>query len=73
MNDTKPVVSKVRLIKDLRALGIAAGDTLMVHSSLSSIGYVEGGPNTVIDALLEVLTSSGTLMPRAWPKLSMKK
>jgi len=61
-NKPRPDISKAHLIKDLTALGVTAGDTLMVHSSLSSIGYVEGGPDTVIDALLEVLTSSGTLM-----------
>jgi len=34
----------------------------MVHSSLRSFGYVEGGPATVVDALMEVITPAGTLM-----------
>ena len=46
----------------LRALGLAAGDVVMVHSSLRSIGYVEGGADAVVDALLDVLGSSGTLV-----------
>ena len=41
-----------------------AGDVVLVHSSYKSFGPVEGGPQTVVDALLEVLTPSGTfIMP----------
>jgi aminoglycoside 3-N-acetyltransferase len=46
----------------LRQLGLQAGDGVMVHSSLKSFGNVEGGPQTVIAALMEVLTSEGTLL-----------
>jgi hypothetical protein len=35
---------------------------LMVHSSLSSFGYVEGGGATVVRALMEILTPEGTLL-----------
>jgi aminoglycoside 3-N-acetyltransferase len=35
---------------------------LMVHSSLSSFGHVEGGAAAVIHALMAVLTPAGTLM-----------
>ncbi len=35
---------------------------MLVHSSLSSFGYVEGGADTVIDALLEVVGSAGTVL-----------
>jgi aminoglycoside N3'-acetyltransferase len=34
----------------------------MVHSSLKSFGRVDGGPRTVVDALMDVLTPQGTLM-----------
>ncbi len=34
----------------------------MVHSSLSSLGRVEGGPETVIQGLLTALESGGTLL-----------
>ncbi|WP_424008650.1 aminoglycoside N(3)-acetyltransferase [Haloferax denitrificans] len=50
------------LAADLRALGVAAGDTLLVHSSLSSLGWVAGGPQAVVDALQTVLTDDGTLV-----------
>ena len=46
----------------LRTLGLKAGDILFVHSSLSSIGYVDGGADTVVDAILGVLGPTGTLV-----------
>lgn len=50
------------LCRDLRALGLCEGDTVIVHSSLSSMGHVEGGAETVIAALRAVLGESGTLL-----------
>jgi len=43
------------LADDIRRMGIRRGDVLMVHSSLKSIGWVEGGADTVIDAFLSVI------------------
>ena len=53
----------------LRAAGIRPGDTLLVHSSLKSMGYVEGGADAVIDALLGTLGPDGTLV---MPTLAQK-
>ncbi|WP_396612846.1 aminoglycoside N(3)-acetyltransferase [Haloferax sp. S1W] len=50
------------LASDLRDLGVGAGDTLLVHASLSSLGWVSVGPTAVVDALQTVLTDSGTLV-----------
>ncbi len=41
-------------------LGLKKGDIVGVHSSLSSFGYVEGGADTVIDALLETVGDHGS-------------
>jgi aminoglycoside 3-N-acetyltransferase len=50
------------LRNDLRSLGIKEGMTLLVHSSLRSIGWVCGGVVSVILALEKVLTENGTLV-----------
>ncbi len=47
---------------DLTMLGVKPGMVLLVHSSLSSLGWVSGGPVAVILALEEVLGPSGTLV-----------
>lgn len=56
------MINRQELVSGFRTCGIGAGDTLLVHSSYKSLGGVEGGPQVVIDALLEVLTHSGTLI-----------
>lgn len=50
------------LIRDFKALGLAKGDTVLVHASLSSMGWVCGGQAAVITALLDVLGENGTLV-----------
>ena len=47
-------------------LGLKRGDTVFIHSSLSSIGYVEGGAATVVQALLGVVHAEGTLAAPAF-------
>jgi aminoglycoside 3-N-acetyltransferase len=49
------------LARDLAALGLTPGMTLAVHSSLSALGFVVGGPVAVILALEDALAASGTL------------
>ena len=50
------------LTSALRDLGVQSGDTLLCHSSYKSLGEVNGGPQTVIDALLSALGKDGTLI-----------
>ena len=50
------------LIEDLQNLGVAWGDVVFVHSSFKSIGYVEGGAEAVVEALVAVLGEDGLLL-----------
>ena len=59
---TSKRVDRQRITFDLGALGVQEGVVLMVHSSLSAIGYVEGGPQAVIDALQQAVGPSGTVV-----------
>jgi len=55
-------VSQDEIVAGLRKLGLKKSDIVGVHSSLSSFGYVEGGADTVIDALLDVVGEEGSIV-----------
>jgi aminoglycoside N3'-acetyltransferase len=55
-------VTRADLAQDLARLGIAPGDTVFLHSSLKSLGYVEGGASSVIAALQDAVGPEGTLL-----------
>ncbi|MBS7633656.1 aminoglycoside 3-N-acetyltransferase [Candidatus Bathyarchaeota archaeon] len=57
-----PLITKSRLIADLKKLGVKPADTIMLHASVKAIGWIVGGPDIVIQALLDVLGHDGTLM-----------
>lgn len=56
------MLTQTDLSREFSTIGLRPGDTLLVHSSYKSFGGVDGGPQTVIDALLDVLTPEGTLI-----------
>jgi aminoglycoside 3-N-acetyltransferase len=57
-----PLCTCGTVVEALRELGVEVGDVLLVHSSLSSLGFVNGGAEAVVRALLEVLGPTGTLV-----------
>lgn len=59
---TSAPVTVSSLVSDLRALGVAEGMTLLVHSALSKLGWVAGGAQAVVLALEEALGPDGTLV-----------
>lgn len=71
--ENKSGISKQRLIDDFKRIGLKNGDSVLVHSSLSKIGFVEGGPKTVVDALFDVVGESGTLLFPAFPVIGRAK
>lgn len=47
--------------------GVVPGDTVILHGSLSSMGWVKGGPRTVFDGILAAASPGGTVaMPTLW-------
>lgn len=50
------------LSRELHRLGLKAGDIVLVHTSLSALGWVNGGPVAVIQALLRAVGDEGTLV-----------
>lgn len=59
-------VTAARLVSDLRRLGVEPGMDLLVHSSLSRLGWVVGGAQSVVEALEEAIGPSGTLLMPAF-------
>jgi len=63
----KPHVSRRDIKNGLSELGLKRADFIEVHSSLRAFGYVEGGADTVIDALLETVGEEGTVIMPGGP------
>lgn len=55
--------TKEELKQQLRGMGIRSGDTVAVHISLRSVGMVEGGGDTVLDALIESVEDGLLVIP----------
>ncbi|WP_281864725.1 aminoglycoside N(3)-acetyltransferase [Planomicrobium okeanokoites] len=60
--NTPEFQSKDSLKTQLKELGIQEGDQLMVHSSLKSMGWIAGGAQAAVEALMETVTGSGTIV-----------
>lgn len=56
------IVTKEDLVEAFGKVGIGKGRIVEVHCSLSSMGYVIGGAQTVVDALMEAVTDTGTIL-----------
>lgn len=67
----KKLVLKKDIIAAFHELGVEKGQTIEVHTSLSSLGFVCGGPQVVIEALLDSVGEEGTIMmpTQTWKNL----
>lgn len=63
-------MDKHKIVEDLKSLGLKEDMSIEVHSSLSSFGHIDGGAETVIDALMDVVGSGGAIV---MPSFRMSK
>src|SRR5215216_3496000 len=61
---TRRPVTRSQLVADLRRLGVTEG-VAMVHASLSSLGWVVGGSQTVVEALVDCVGPDSALCAQA--------
>jgi aminoglycoside 3-N-acetyltransferase len=64
MQEKIPTVKK--LASELTALGLRRNDVVMMHSSLSALGHIDGGAQTVVNALQEAVGPGGTVVVPAF-------
>lgn len=63
--------TKQDLLQNLQDMGLQPTDTLMVHSSMKSIGEVEGRADTVIDTFMEYFAEGLFMTPtHTWRQMS---
>ena len=56
------LITSSTLVSGLAEIGICEGASLMVHCSMSSLGHVQGGAQTVVEALIQSVGEQGTLV-----------
>ena len=59
--------TKLDLLQDLADMGLTGQETILIHSSMKSIGPVDGGADTVLDALMEFFRPGLLLLPLPEP------
>ena len=60
------IFTKKKIISDLQNLGLKKGDIIHVKVSMRSVGKLENGANTLLEALLETIGEEGTLVADAF-------
>ncbi len=68
--------TKTELLQSLRELGVPCDRPVIVHSSLKKVGAIEGGAETLLEVLIEHVTSGGGLLlvpTHTWQNLTEKK
>ncbi len=62
-SSTVATITYRRLVDDLRRLGVPRDRHLLVHSAMSRMGYVAGGPRTLLHALRDVVGPASVVVP----------
>ena len=61
MSATSEIHTRAELVDGLRALGVAPGDLLLVHTSVKALGWIPGGAVAVVQALRDAVGERGTI------------
>lgn len=65
------IYKKEDLKQQLSEMGLSGHDAVMLHSSMKSIGKVEGGADTVVDAFMEFFSEGLFMTPaHTWAQMS---
>ena len=56
------IATRTSLLADLRAIGIAPGDAVLVHAALRMVGRVVGGADTILSAMRDAVGPEGTIL-----------
>ncbi|MEG0591901.1 MAG: AAC(3) family N-acetyltransferase [Coprobacillus sp.] len=62
VKNSRKAYTKEMLINDLKQLGLEENDNVLVHSSLSKLGWIIGSERTVLSAILEIVGQKGTVV-----------
>ena len=62
MTHSPGLVTRGQIALQVKELGVSPGDTVMLHASVGSIGWIAGGPSEVLGGVLDAIGADGTLM-----------
>ena len=64
--------TKEQLMQHMADMGIDPKGTLLIHSSMKSIGQVDGGADTVLDAIIEYMQDGLLILPtHTWAQINL--
>ncbi|MGG7059572.1 aminoglycoside N(3)-acetyltransferase [Clostridium nigeriense] len=69
--DNRRIVIKQDVLNALKKIGVKNGHNIIVHTSMKSFGFICGGPQIIIEALIESVGEDGTIMmpTQTWKNL----
>jgi aminoglycoside 3-N-acetyltransferase len=69
LEQNNQIITQKQIEEVLMNVGLKSGNVVMLHSSLSKIGFVQNGAETLINAFLQVIGEGGTLTMPAFPAI----
>lgn len=67
LNRTFYRIDREMLTKGFRRIGLERGMSVCVHAALSRLGHIDGGPDAVIDAIMEIVGADGAVLMPSYP------